>query len=652
MTLLTDQIYEFGEFRLDVCERILSRNGRPVALTPKSFDTLLMLVRRSGHVVEKDELLREVWPDTFIEEAIIAQNVFALRKVLGQNEQSRYIETVPKRGYRFVAAVRKVGSADAPTVLSTRAPANVTIVNNGNGAEHKAQDFTAKSGLYVSPARRQRRRGALVLLLTFVTGVVALFYWQSHRPTQRVAVAPLAHSMAVLPFKALGADNGDELLGLGMADAIIIKLNHVQPFPVFPTSAIFRYTGREVDPLHAGRELGADAVLTGTVQHVGERVRVTVQLLSVPDGGTLWSGQFDEQFTNIFALQDSISEQVATALALPLTDAQREHLAKRYTENTEAYRMYLLGLYFWNKRSAAGLNQAVTYFQQAIAQDPDDALAYAGLADSYCLIVHYNYNARPASEVFEQAKAAATRALELDETLPEAHMVMAMIQMGYEHQSEQAKRSMRRALELNPNYATAHLRYAWFLARDGLLDEAVREAQRARELDPLSPTNNAALANLLIFARQYDETSKYCRRAIELDPDNIAALLLLGEAAEQQGHYAEAAVQYERVKELTGATGDVLAAFGHLYAVSGRRAEAQRVLEELRVREHRQHGHAYDIALIYAALGRKEQAFGWLEKAILTQTALPWDMRYEPMLDGLRADPRFDGMIASTAELH
>lgn len=169
-------------------------------------------------------------------------------------------------------------------------------------------------------------------------------------------------------------------------------------------------------------------------------------------------------------------------------------------------------------------------------------------------------------------------------------------------------------------------------------------------MTPLSPTNNAALANLLIFARQYDETSKYCRRAIELDPDNIDALLLLGEAAEQQGHYEEAAVQYERVEEPTGATGDVLAAFGHLYAVSGRRAEAQRVLEELLVRERRQHGHAYDIALIYAALGRKEQAFGWL--AILTQAALPWDVRYEPLLDGFREDPRFGGMMASTAELH
>jgi TolB-like protein/Flp pilus assembly protein TadD len=594
----------------------------------------------------KDELLKEVWPDAVVEESIITQNVFALRKVLGQDRHNRqYIETIPKRGYRFVADVKeiRVNKLDPPPLSLVKVDLNHET-NEGRG-KTVSQNLAEKSHPAPVPNTKRDYRPALLVLLTLAVCIGAFLYWQLHQWKRQAVSGSIAHSMAVLPFKPLGADSGDELLGLGMADAIIIKLNNFQQLPVLPTSAIFRYTGREIDPLYAGHELNVDVVLTGTVQHAGERVRVTVKLLSLRDGSLLWSRKFDEQFTNIFAVQDSISEQVAAALAIQLTLDQRKQLAKRYTENTEAYQAYLMGFYFWAKRSKDGLNRSVEYFKQAIEKDPNYALAYAGLADSYFLIVHYNYDPLQSKELYEKAEASASKALELDETLSEAHMVMAMVQKNYEHDDEKAKRSMRQAIELNPNYATAHLRYAWFLTSDGLLNEALREMRRSQELDPLSPTNNVALGNLLIFVHQYDEALRYCQRAVEIDPNNVGAFLILGEAYEQKGRYDEAAAQYKKAEEIEGKTGDVLSLLGHLYASSGQREDAQKLLVQLLKLEKREDGYSYGIALIYAALGQKDQAFERLEKAILNRSAMAWDLRFDPLLDSLRVDPRFSDLL-------
>jgi DNA-binding winged helix-turn-helix (wHTH) protein/TolB-like protein len=344
-------LYEFDNFCVDVAERALLCNGRPLQLTPKAFDTLLVLVTRSGHLVEKDELLKEVWPDTFVEEATLAQNISTLRKVLSQEGNGdQYIETVPKRGYRFVSSVRVTQAQGQELIFQQQTSSHIIIeeeesrdddstsaVNGAKAPINKTESLPAAA----LPVRRVELKLLLVIALlpAFAGG---LYLWKTN--SKPVAAVSQINSIAVLPFRPLGADSNDELLGLGMADATIIKLSNFHQLSVLPTSAVFKFTGHENDALAAGHELGVDAVLNGTVQRLGERVRVTVQLIRLRDGKLLWSEIFDEHYTNIFAIQDSISEQVANALALQITGDKEKQITKRYTDNAEAYQAYLMGI--------------------------------------------------------------------------------------------------------------------------------------------------------------------------------------------------------------------------------------------------------------------------------------------------------------------
>jgi serine/threonine-protein kinase len=505
--------------------------------------------------------------------------------------------------------------------------------------------------LPVSSAPTRRLDLKVLLVIALLPSFAGGFYlWKtSSRPG---VAASQINSIAVLPFRPLGADSNDELLGLGMADATIIKLSNFHQLSVLPTSAVFKYTGHENDALAAGHELGVDAVLNGTVQHLGERVRVTVQLIRLRDGKLLWSDIFDEHYTNIFAIQDSISEQVANALALQITGDKEKQITKRYTNNADAYQAYLMGIYFWNKRSKEGLGKAIEYFQRAIASDPNYALAYTGLADSYLLSAYYNYNLMDSKEALEKGSAAAARGVQLDDTLAEAHTAVAMSQSIYEHNYEAAMKSLRRAIELNPNYALAHQRYAWQLVAGTKLDEAVREMSRAQELDPLSPTNNSALGTMLFYSRQYDESLRYCRRAVELDPESAMLHLNLGMAYEQKGMYNEALDEYQKTKKLSGVSDvDRLAAIAHLFAVSGQKAEARKMLAELHENSKPEYLASYNFALIHAALGETDQAIEWLKKAKAAHTLRLSDLRYDPQLDPIRSDPRFKDILQTNGDM-
>jgi DNA-binding winged helix-turn-helix (wHTH) protein/tetratricopeptide (TPR) repeat protein len=651
-------LYEFGPFRLDVTERLFLKDDSPVALTPKAFEMLVVLVERSGHLVEKDELLKEVWRDQFVEESNLSQNIYLLRKALGEGpNEHQYIETVPRRGYRFVADVKEVRAAegdgvdDADIVLEKRTRARILIEEESNeeesaGSEAQVKNRPALVGLASVASRRNLTRRLLLalIILAFCAGAMLLYLWMSkaRKPSEK---GRLPGAIAVLPFKPLGAESSDEMLGLGMADATISKLSNLQQMPVLPTSAIFKYTGRDQDPVAAGQELGVETVLDGTVQHAADRVRVTVQLISLREGRTLWSGKFDEQFTNIFAVQDSISEQVAQALALQLTPDAKRQLSKRYTENTEAYQSYLMGIYFWNKRTKDGLNRAISYFQQAIDRDSNYALAYAGLADSYHLIVYYGYETSSPEEVYKKAQAAATRALALDETLAEAHTAMAMIQANYEHDTAASEQSLKRALALNPSYATAHQRYAWVLLASGRLDEAIQEMRRALDLDPVSLTINAALGSMFNFARRYDEAIEQLQRTVAMDPNFSLARYNLGLAYEHKGMYEEAIAEFQRARALDPDTTDATEGLGYVYAVTGRKAEARKVLAELQETARRKEVSRYNIALIYAALGQNDQAFEWLEKAAADHSLQTIYLRFDPQLDILKTDPRFKDFL-------
>ena len=647
MSKLAHHLYEFGPFRLYTGERLLLRDGQSIQLTPKAFDTLVLLVENGGHVVEKATLLEAVWPDTFVDENTLTRNISTLRKALGQDGNGhQYIETVPKLGYRFVADVREIRDQSAYVVLGKSIRSHIVIEEETDGAGQEtkpAQTFehsSLKQSQSVNKAFRLRSNRAVLVVSILLIGItLATFVWISSRSKQSITRAP-ARSIAVLPFKTLGAQGNDEYLGLGLADALITRLGNLKQIVVRPTTAMQKFAGNDQDPVAAGRELGVEVVLDGHVQRSGDTIRVTVQLLSAKDGAQLWTGKFDGQYNGIFAVQDSISNQVAQAMAPNLTGEEREYLTKHYTENVDAYHAYLKGRYFWNQRTPAAVNKAIGYFQQAIDTDPNYAQAYVGLADCYAFSVE-----SPKSK----AKEYLVKALELDDTLAEAHASLAFqFKFCEEWDWAGAEKEFKRAIELNANYPTAHQWYAYDLAATGRLNDAITEIKRAHELDPLSIIVNTDVGEFLYFARRYDQAIEQYRKSLEMDPNFVVAHYLLGFAYEQKGLYEEAIGEHQKALALLG-NDRTKGWLGHAYAVSGKKVEAVKILDELKELlkgpGHRGYGFPFSIASIYSGLGDKDQAFEWLEKAYEDHNYYPIYVTLDPRFDSLRSDPRFAELL-------
>ena len=461
--------------------------------------------------------------------------------------------------------------------------------------------------------------------------------------TSAGTVTDAVRSIAVLPFEPLGQDMNDELLGLGMADAVIGRMSNLKQLVVLPTSAVSKYKKPTSDPLAAGRALQVDAILSGTIQRSGDQVRATVQLAHVASGRTLWSKKFDQTFTDIFGVQDSISDSVVRSLALKLTPGEQKHLGKHYTTNVDAYDSYLMGLYFWNKRSKEGLEKAIDYFGRAVQKDPNFALAYALMADCYFLQFYYGYNLPP--DRIQNAETAAKRALLLDDSIAESHLAAAHFQL-YQKDYHAGTESLRRALALNPNLAIAHLRYAWCLSSFGQLNEAVREMKRAQGLDPLSATNNTALGILLTFARQFDGALAYCSRAAELEPNNYLVRCNLASTYGLNGMFQQAIDQYRMAGELSlESKGDVLASIATVLISAGRKSEADSMMPEILDLATAGKADPYNVAVLCAARGDKEQGFKWLAKALANRQLISAIFRYDPLLDPLRADGRFATLL-------
>jgi eukaryotic-like serine/threonine-protein kinase len=463
-------------------------------------------------------------------------------------------------------------------------------------------------------------------------------------------------SIAVLPFQPLGRDMGDELLGLGMADAVIGRMSNLKQLAVLPTSAVAKYKGSASDPLAAGRALGVDAILSGTIQRSDDRIRATVQLIRVASGRTVWSEKFDQTFTDIFGVQDAISDNVARSLALNLTSDEQKQLAKRYTTNASAYDEYLMGLYFWNKRSRDDLEKAIDHFGRAVEKDPNFALAYALMSDCYYLQLTYRYDSRP--EVIQKAKAAAERALLLDDSIAEAHVATAMVQLYMkdgqpaESDHQAGMDSLRRAIALNPNLAIAHQRYAWVLAAFGPLDDSLREMRRAQELDPLSHVNNTSLGSSLLFARRYYEGLEYCYKAAELAPNQAPVQNWLAFAYFLNGMYQQAIERYHKVRELNPAeSGNVLASIAAVLVSAGRKSEADSMMPEILKLAEEGKVDSYHLIALYAIRNEKDAAFEWLAKALQRGTETrssgndSREIRYDPLLDPLRSDSRFAALL-------
>lgn len=579
-TELASHFYEFGPFRLDPVERLLLRGNAPVTLTPKVFDILLMLVRNSGRALEKEAFMREIWPDSFVEEGNLNRNISTLRKALGDGQDGqRFIETIPKRGYRFVAPVREI---------------SVPATN--------------------------------------------------------------ARSLAVLPFQVMLQQEGDErYLGLGMADALIIKLSNVGRINVRPTSAVLKYMDTEQDIRVIGQELKVETLLDGRVQKLGNRVRVTVQFVNVSDGATIWAEKFDEKFTDIFTVQDSISEQVASALMLKLTGDERKSLSKHFTESSEAYQSYLKGRYYWNKMTPEGLRRSLDCFADATRRDPHYALAYAGMAASYVHMEIYGFMLP--REAMPRAKTAALKAISLDESVAEAHASLALVRMFYERDWPEAEKEFKQALELNPSYAAAHDWFAIYLMATGRTEEALASIRKAQALDPLSLIINTDVACALYYTRQFEASIKQCRWVLETEPNFVMAHFRIGLAYEQLGRYEEAVNAFRNAiflsmgnsaAEATAAFkggSDARASIAHTYALMRKQDAARRVLAELEQDATHAYVPPHDMAMIYSGLGENDRAFEWLRMAYQERYSLLVFLELDPRFDNLRLDPRFNDLL-------
>jgi DNA-binding winged helix-turn-helix (wHTH) protein/tetratricopeptide (TPR) repeat protein len=585
---MSKRVYNFGPFRLDIGEQTLQRDGQILPLKPKVFGVLAALVEKSGRLVCKDELLKQVWADSFVEEGNLTVSIFEIRKALGRSANGhKYIETVPRRGYRFVASVTE---ASVPSMMTrtdgVASASSITPDSSGDSAE-----------------------------------------------TDKAAIA-------VLPFATIGP-TGSEYLGLGMADALITRLSNLRRVTVRPTSSVRKYDKGQ-DPVLVGKELGVQWVLDGSVRKAGKRLRLTLQLVNVGDGVLAWAEKFDEKFTNIFAVEDSISEQVAKALAPKLTGEERRLLAKRYTENAEAYEAFLRGRYFFDKRTSKGLVKGIECFNKAIELDPNFALAYTGLADSYNLL--HSYSAIPLEESDLKAERALLKALELDPQLAEARASLGHLRTRQWDWSR-GEKEFERAIELNPNYAIAHAWFGIHLVLTGRVEHALAHAERAKGLDPLSLTINSCAASLLYLARRYVWAIEQFRRTLELDPDFAVAHFGLGHTLEAQGNYEEAALEYQTGRSSLGNVPEVTASLGRIHALMGRTEKAREAIDELIRMSAKQYVQSGFIAGIYVALGEKDHAFEWLERAYAEHDEDLCLLKVDPRLDSLRTDPRFTRLL-------
>jgi DNA-binding winged helix-turn-helix (wHTH) protein/TolB-like protein len=633
MTRTAKRYYEFGPFRLDAAERLLSRDGEVVPLTPKVFDTLLVLVENRGRILSKDEVMKSVWAEATVEEANLTKNVSTLRKALGQRpETAQYIETIPWRGYRFVATVREVSEEQAVWIVEERSGSRLMIERQ---SAPPALPATAAAKWPVTPK-------ALALCLTLLAGGLVSLWWL--KPVRQRPTAAAIKTIAVLPFKSLNPEVKDEYLGLGMADTLIIRLSNIKQLVVRPTGAVRKYSSGDQDPLVAGREQQVDAVLDGSIQKTAGRIRVTARLLKVDDGVSLWAGSFDEKDNDIFRLQDAFVERLAAALTLKLTGEEQQRLTRRYTENTEAYWLYLQGRYHLERRTIAEVEKSLDYFQRALVIDPQYALAYAGLAESYPSLSVLG--AVPAQTVIPNAKAAVTKALTLDDQLAEAYISRGLIKTIYDWDWAGAEQDHQRALQLNPNSALAHRIYGHLLRTTGRLDEALVEFNQALALEPLSLVVNRDVGTTLYCLRQYDRAIEQFQKTIELDPNFATVYGFLERAYEAQGLYEQAIEADLKGFTLRENAAETVAALKAAYRVSGWTGYWHKRLELVK-QQARQNRYVepYQFVLLYTRLGENDQAFAWFEKAYQERNFWLNFIKIDPLLDRLRADARFTELL-------
>ena len=642
-------IFAFGAFRLDVTHRLLLRDtGQSVPLTPKATELLLILVESEGRLLTKAELMNKLWPESFVEEGNLTQTVSLLRKALGDNpQQHQYIVTVPGRGYRFVAEVHMAqvreseeDKWDETLLEESSAPQAQPEISNAKSQIANFKTASPKPIETASPKLKPKIRlfWLAVPLVALLALGIFLFY-QKTKPAELGAIK----TIAILPFQNTGAHTDQEYLGQGLAEVLITKLSRVRTIIVRPTSSVVKFAEASPNPQKIGSELNVEAIVTGRVQRIDDKIRVTAQLVRTSDGATLWADTFDDKFTNIFALQDSISMRVTESLAVKLGQDERRQLAKNYTANTEAFQFYLHGTYLWSKRTPETLLNAIREFEKAKEIDPNYALAYIGLSN--CYVVLSNYGVMTPHEAFPKAKEYIKKALEIDEQLAEAHAALAEMQVYYDWNWTEAEKSFKRSLELNPNYATTHQWYAEFLFDMRRFDESFAEYDRAMQIEPRALIILTSHAARFLYLRQYDKVIELTGKIHEIDPNYGYSYYHLGLAYEQKGMDKETAEAFYKTMTLLGEPPDCVEEVRAAFNKGGLRHFWEVRLRQFETRPHLKNYPPAGVASIHARLGNKEKTLELLEQGY--QKRDPWmvTLNIHVHFDLVADDPRFQDLL-------
>jgi TolB-like protein/DNA-binding winged helix-turn-helix (wHTH) protein/Flp pilus assembly protein TadD len=642
-------VVRFGTYEVSLQSGEVRKAGVKIRVQQQPLKLLEVLLERPGEVVTREELRSRVWPNESFGDFDQAVNIAIakLRSALGDSaENPRYIETLPKRGYRFIADVSFVDAEghirrpESPSADSAGTDPGHQMQGNGLAVLPVTGSGPAleNPGLTVAP-QRQWATGRIILAVALVVSlaILSVFLFRPHGH----AATPI-RSLAVLPLENLSGDASQKYFSDGMTDQLITDLAQISALKVISRTSVMVYEGARKPLPQIARELHVDAVVEGTVLRAGDQVRITAQLIDASTDKHLWSQSYEGELKDTLALQDRVARAIAEQIQINLTPREQAALKSVRVVNPEAYESYLKGRFFWNKRTADGLRVALAYFNQAIEEDPKYAQAYSGLADTYALLGDWQYAVMTPAQANPKAKAAALKAVELDSALGEAHNSLAFVLDGFDWDLDAGGKEFQRAIELNPGYATAHHWYAWHLGLLGRYDQAIVEMRKAESLDPLSLIINADLAELLVLAHSYDEAIRQSRKTIEMDPNFAMAHNQLGQAYLQQHMYEQAIGELQKAVQLSAGSPTCIANLARAYALSGRKSEASKLLNDLKSSSTANNSHASEVAAIYASLGDKDEAMKWLEKGYAER--FNPGVLIRPGFDPLRSDPRFQNL--------
>lgn len=642
-------IYQFGEFRLERDRQKLFRGDEQIALPNKAVELLALLIEERGRTVTKEEILERVWEGAIVEENNLAVNISQLRKAFGEtSKEARFIETIPRKGYRFLAAVEEI---DNSFIIEKRTTTEITI-------QEKELPQTAASsetiGLKQSLRRQSLALGVIGILVAVLGAGFAYLFWgvsQKSSAQKPVVDSPAkigaARSIAVLPLKSLNQKETDESLNVGLTDALITKLGNIRGLAVRPTSSVLRFAHENLTPPEIAKKLNVDAVLEGSVQTDGERLRISVQLVRASDEQVIWSGNFNEKSGDLFKFQDAFAANVADALLVNLSIEERASLARRETENSEAYNLYLKGRYFWNRRNLGSndnFRKAIESFEQARQKDPNFVAAYVGLADAYQLLGEYTGGSDAKADLYNKAREAAQKALELDPNSGEAHASFAYTLAFYDWRWQDAEREFQRAIELKPNYATARQWYSEYLVVVGRFDEGFEQIRIAQKLDPLSLIIETDVAGHYYMSRQFDKAIEQADKILEMEPNFIYALSYKWISFEQKGDLKTAAEVLMTADALYFPP-ELVKAQREAYEKGGWQ-EYMRVKNELaQTSPIKEMLNDYQRAISAHRIGNTDETFFWLNKSCEARNRWFVNLKYDPQWDAIRSDARFAELV-------